>query len=180
MENFLSIMRRLLRYIFHLCAAVCVFSLGGCHSVHKAVTAPQGVTPVSQLHVSAPRQAVVTEAETWLGTPYKYAGAEKGKGADCSGLVMRVYLDLFDMKLPRNSAKQAEYCIPLKAEDVLAGDLVFFATGKDPNQVSHVGIMLDDVNFIHASSSKGVVISKVNTPYYTRTFMMYGRVPHFK
>jgi len=59
---------------------------------------------------------------------------------------------------------------------VRAGDLVFFATGKDKNRVSHVGIMIDDVKFIHASTKKGVVVSEVTAPYYERTFMMYGRV----
>lgn len=120
---------------------------------------------------------IINEAESWLGTPYKYAHAEKGSGADCSGMVMRVFLDAMNMKIPRNSAKQAEFCVRLKSKDVRPGDLVFFATGKDPAKVSHVGIMLDGVRFIHSSTSKGVVISHVNTPYYTRTFMMYGRLP---
>ena len=90
---------------------------------------------------------------------------------------MKVYEDVAGWKLPRNSAKQAEFCDRLKEEDVEPGDLVFFATGKDPDKVSHVGIMLDEENFIHASTSKGVVISKVTSNYYIRTFMMYGRIP---
>lgn len=124
-----------------------------------------------------PNNRIVDEALTWMDTPYGYAMSEKGQGTDCSGMVMRVYLDIAGIKLPRNSAKQAEFCQRLKVDDVVAGDLVFFATGKDTERISHVGIMLDDVNFIHASTSKGVVISKVNSPYYTRTFKMYGRVP---
>lgn len=123
------------------------------------------------------QQQIIDEAITWLGTPYKYAGQEKGRGTDCSGLVMRVYEDVAGAKLPRNSAKQAEFCESLRDEDVAPGDLVFFATGKDPDRISHVGIMLDEENFIHASTSKGVVISKVTANYYMRTFMMFGRVP---
>lgn len=123
---------------------------------------------------------VVEEARTWLGTPYGYAMAEKGVGTDCSGMVMLVYQESANCKLPRNSARQAEFCNRIESEDVMPGDLVFFATGKDPERISHVGIMLDDVNFIHASTKKGVVISKVNTPYYMRTFKMFGRVPRGK
>ena len=123
------------------------------------------------------QEDIVEEAMSWLGTPYKYAGQEKGRGTDCSGMVMKVYEDVAGWKLPRNSAKQAEFCDRLKEEDVEPGDLVFFATGKDPDKVSHVGIMLDEENFIHASTSKGVVISKVTSNYYIRTFMMYGRIP---
>ncbi len=128
-------------------------------------------------HLDKKRKKIVDESMTWLGTPYKYAGQERGKGADCSGMVMSVYLDATGIKLPRNSAKQAEFCKRIKEKEVKPGDLVFFATGKDPDRISHVGIMLDDVNFIHSSTSKGVVISRTDTPYYIRTFMMYGRVP---
>lgn len=121
---------------------------------------------------------IVKEAYTWMGTPYKYAGAEKGKGTDCSGMVLRVYEEVCGVKLPRNSAKQAEFCRRLKPRDVRSGDLVFFATGKDSKRISHVGIMIDGESFIHASTSKGVVVSKVTTPYYERTFIQYGRVPY--
>lgn len=120
---------------------------------------------------------IIEEAYTWLGTPYRYAGVDKGDGVDCSGMVMKVYETVTGEKIPRNSAKQAEFCSRLDADDVDAGDLIFFATGSDPEKVSHVGIIIDNENFIHASSSKGVVVSKYTTPYYQRTFMMFGRVP---
>ena len=79
--------------------------------------------------------------------------------------------------MPRNSAKQAEFCKSLDPDEVEIGDLVFFATGKDPDRISHVGIMIDEVNFVHASTKKGVVVSRIDTPYYIRTFKMFGRVP---
>lgn len=120
---------------------------------------------------------IVKEAESWLGTPYGYGRAEKGVACDCSGMVMSVYEKVTGVKLPRTSAKQKEFCKNLKKKDVKVGDLCFFATGKDPDKVSHVGIMIDEKNFIHASSSKGVVVSDINQPYYVRTFKGYGRVP---
>lgn len=123
------------------------------------------------------QKRVVEEAMSWLGTPYAYAKCDKGEGTDCSGMVMKVYESATGWKIPRNSAKQAEFCIFLEKENVCVGDLVFFATGKDPERISHVGIMIDDINFVHASTSKGVVVSKINTPYYTRTFRMFGRIP---
>ncbi len=87
------------------------------------------------------------------------------------------YEKVTGIKLPRNSAQQKEFCNSLRKGDVLPGDLVFFATGKDPEKVSHVGIMIDDNRFIHASSSKGVVVSDASQPYYQRTFKGFGRVP---
>lgn len=138
------------------------------------------VESVNMRHCSKTQKKIVEEAYTWLGTPYSYAKAEKGSGTDCSGMVMKVYEKVTGEKIPRNSAKQAEYCSDVNAEDVKIGDLIFFATGKDPNRVSHVGIIVDTEKFIHASSSKGVVVSDMTSAYYRRTFMKFGRVPLHK
>lgn len=136
-----------------------------------------GVSGVHIGNVTPTQRQIVEEAYTWLGTPYKYAHQEKGKGTDCSGMVMVVYEEVTGEKLPRNSAKQAEYCIETTADEVDTGDLIFFATGKDKDRISHVGIVLDNTSFIHASASKGVVVSDFTTDYYQRTFRKFGRVP---
>lgn len=128
-------------------------------------------------HLPKERRMIIEEAETWIGTPYLYAGEEKGTGTDCSGMVMQVYLAALGCPIPRNSAKQAEYCRKLNDNEVEAGDLVFFATGKDPKKVSHVGIVVENGGFIHASSSKGVVVSKLSNPWYAQRLLMYGRIP---
>lgn len=120
---------------------------------------------------------IAEEAMTWEGTPYGYGKAEKGKACDCSGMVMSVYEKVTGIKLPRNSAQQQDFCKDLRKKDVLVGDLCFFATGKDPDRTSHVGIMIDECNFIHASTSKGVVVSDITQPYWVRTFKGFGRVP---
>lgn len=119
---------------------------------------------------------LIEESLTWLGTPYEYAGDKKGKGTDCSGMTLRLYMDVLGIPIPRNSAKQAEACKVIDKVDLVPGDLVFFATGKDQNRISHVGMMLTNEEFIHASSSKGVVINSLYTPYYTRTYIVGGRV----
>ena len=123
------------------------------------------------------RKKIAEEAKTWVGTPYKYAHSEKGRATDCSGLVVVVYQKIADIKLPRNSAQQADFCNDIKEKDVRTGDLVFFATGSDRRKVSHVGVMIDDCQFVHASGSKGVIISEMTTPYYRRNLIKFGRVP---
>ena len=156
-----------------------IAALSSCHTSKKAGQ-DRAQYDRGTLHVGsgdAMRRHIVDEAMTWVGTPYRYAGLEKGVGVDCSGMVMRVYDDDAGMKIPRNSAKQAEFCERLEPKDVALGDLVFFATGKDPERVSHVGIIVDDNHFVHASTSKGVTVSDISSPYYQRTFIMYGRVP---
>ena len=170
--------RNLLTPLLSVVTAIMI--LTGCSSSkHASSSKHRGKTPtrteISTKGLSKERRLIVEEALKWEGTPYKYAGAERGKGTDCSGMVLAVYRDVANVLLPRNSAKQAEFCHKLNKKEVRPGDLVFFATGKDPKRISHVGIMLDDDNFIHASTSKGVVISQVSTPYYVRTFKGYGR-----
>lgn len=134
--------------------------------------------PHRKIHPDKVQKKLLAEAETWMGTPYLYGGKEKGEGADCSGFVMMVYLNALDVKLPRVSARQAEFCKSIDESDVRIGDLVFFATGKEEGKVTHVGMMIDEEGtFIHASSSKGVVHSTMNNQWYRRHLVGYGRVP---
>ncbi len=168
------------RGAFCLLILVTALTFGGCRSSKKSVKKDSHKPRVETVSVSKPKgieKRIVDEALTWKGTPYKYGASEKGRGTDCSGMVLMVYDKVAGKKLPRNSAKQAEFCKPLKAKDVRPGDLAFFATGKDAGKISHVGIMIDGTRFIHASTQKGVLISEINTPYYQRTFRMFGRVP---
>lgn len=165
--------------------AICILA-GGCSS-HKRSVRRHHDRPVkeyfhagSEKNISAVRRAIVKASKDWLGTPYKYGANRCGHGSDCSGMVVTVYDEEAGIKLPRSSREMAEYCKSIKASQVLPGDLVFFATGKDPDRISHVGIMLDNTYFMHISSSKGGVVSDVTTPYYQRTFKGYGRVPSLK
>ena len=152
---------------------------GGCksHKKDKGNSLPDDMVKVELGSPKSDMDRVVEEAMSWLGTPYAYGAAEKGKATDCSGLVMVVFDNVMSVKMPRNSAKQAEFCMELEDALVGAGDLVFFAIGGDKNKISHVGIMIDGEKFIHASASKGVIVSEMTTPYYQRHFKMYGRVP---
>lgn len=128
-------------------------------------------------HLSKKRQLICEEAMRWIGTPYKYAMQDKGIGTDCSGMVLSVFNDVLGIKLPRNSAKQAAFCREIDLADIRPGDLLFFATGKDTDKISHVGIAISGNEFVHASSSKGVVVSKLHTPYYDRTFRKCTLMP---
>ena len=91
---------------------------------------------------------------------------------------MTIVNDVAGIKLPRSSALQSEFCIEIQRKDLKPCDLVFFATGKSTYKISHVGMMIDNDNFIHASSSKGVVISKLSSNYYTSRLIKCGRIPN--
>ena len=178
-------MRHSQKYIFLIFAlSFIIMGLTGCKSgKQKKDAIPERIVNVDikkdKETFSKESKKLLEEAMTWLGTPYKYGASEKGRGTDCSGMILMTYLNVTGIKLPRNSAKQGEFCKKIKKEKVKAGDLVFFATGKDKSKISHVGMMVDKTKFIHASSSKGVIISEITTPYYERSFIMFGRVPGF-
>lgn len=157
-----------------------VFLLSSC-STTKTVKGSDGYkTPIENEEIREKSdKALIKEAKKWLGTKYKYGGHSKN-GTDCSGFVMEVYKATYDFKLPRTSRDQHEFCKKIKKSQLKVGDLVFFATGKSKGRVSHVGIYIGNGEFIHASSSKGVVISKLDQNYYVRTYHSSGRVDGIK
>ncbi len=115
------------------------------------------------------------EVKSWLGVPYKYAGHSKS-GTDCSGLVMEVYKNVYGKKIVHYSADiYSRYCKKIGRGQLREGDLVFFSFVKS-GKVSHVGIYLRENKFIHSSSSKGVIISDLDEPYYQKGFVGCGRV----
>ena len=63
---------------------------------------------------------------------------------------------------------------PLPKDELKEGDLVFFKIKS--RSITHIGIYLGDNRFAHASSSRGVVISNLNEPYYSRYFYKGGRI----
>lgn len=118
---------------------------------------------------------IIEEAFEWLETPYVYGRQDKGVATDCSGFVMKTYEKAIGCKLPRNSAKQSEFCEKISKSKIRPGDLVFFITNGG-DKINHVGIMIDENQFIHASS-KGVKVSSMESDYYKNHLVNYGRVP---
>lgn len=121
-------------------------------------------------------KALIAEANTWLGVPYKWAGNDRD-GVDCSGFVTQVFLRALDIKLPRTSATQNDYCKRLDRSKLTPGDLVFFDTKRDRDgRTSHVGIYVGNGNMIHASSKGGVIITPIDGPFFGDRLLNGGRV----
>lgn len=108
----------------------------------------------------------------WKGTPYRLGGNNK-KGIDCSGLVQAVYKNSFNMELARTANKQAESGFFVYRDALKVADLIFFKTGR---KVRHVGIYIGDKQFMHASTSKGVMISSLANIYWRGKYWQSRRV----
>ena len=122
---------------------------------------------------------VIATAKTYMGTPYKYGGTTRS-GMDCSGLLLNSFKAI-DMTLPRTSEAQSKIGKEVKKKEIQPGDLLFFATGKRKNEITHVGLVVDVrrkdmIKFIHASTSLGVVETNLNTEYYIKRFKRARRV----
>lgn len=100
----------------------------------------------------------------WYGTPYKFGGTSE-KGVDCSGFTNILYKEIYNIQLPRTSKDIADNVKRKFTKDLKEGDLVFFSFGKS-GTINHVGVYLHNNKFVHASTSKGVIISNLSEPYY--------------
>lgn len=128
--------------------------------------------------VSSEAIAIVDYAKSFEGTRYKYGGTTK-RGMDCSGLIYTSFA-ANDIQLPRTTSAMAKTGDWIDLKKVNVGDLVFFATRKNSRKVNHVGLVTNvrpgNIEFIHASSSKGVMISSIAEKYWYFAFVQARRV----
>src|SRR5262245_9324521 len=121
------------------------------------------------------RDQLVSVIAPWLGTPYEWGGEIRGVGTDCSGFTRKVYLEGFQIDLPRVSRDQYRTGRSVSKAELVPGDLVFFDT-KDCGRITHVGIYTGGGNFVHASTGKGVTYSELGQKIYQRAYRGARRV----
>lgn len=119
-----------------------------------------------------PKSNLEETVDPLIGITYKWGGSTT-KGFDCSGFTMFVFKH-FDVNLPHWSKGQAAEGTKVAKNELRAGDLVFFNTnGKG---ISHVGIYLGDGEFIHASSSNGIIKNQLSEAYYDKRYVTAVRI----
>jgi probable lipoprotein NlpC len=107
------------------------------------------------------------EAQKWLGTPHRLGGSDR-QGVDCSGLTRELYRVVAGLALPHHAQRQFGYGTAALASALRPGDLVFFSErGKG---IFHVGLSLGGDQFVHASTSRGVMVSSLREPYFAARF----------
>lgn len=95
-----------------------------------------------------PASQLVVHAMGFLGVPYRWGGGSFEGGFDCSGFVQALYLQGWNVRLPRRAAEQAQVTEPIEREELQPGDLVFFNTLGA--RYSHVGLYIGEGRFIHS------------------------------
>jgi cell wall-associated NlpC family hydrolase len=174
----------MLRGIFF---AVVVMLLAGCTSTQSSRTIRTGtganprmtpITPVRPAPSPAPpivgESAWQSEAAKWIGTPYRLGGTTRA-GMDCSALVGRMYQNVTRLNLPRETADIARIGVAIRQGQLLPGDILLFQTSNRA-AINHAGVYLGTGRFVHASTSAGVIYSRLSEPYYAQHYRGARRI----
>lgn len=138
----------------------------------------KGAALANALRRSQTIDGILSEAETYIGTPYRYGGLTRN-GIDCSGFVLSVFGIAAGVNLPRVASEQSHEGEKIDKESLQKGDLIFFSHGR--GRISHVGIVYEvtpegEVKFIHSATSRGVMISSLNDAYWSPKFRFAKRI----
>ena len=155
------------RYFFYrllIPAAIALFS--GCADIPEIKPEMQAASPAT------------TYALSLQGAPYRYGKDSPTEGFDCSGFVKHVYQKQ-GITLPRTVKDMALYLPQIPKNEIISGDLVFFNT--DGNPYSHVGIYVNNDQFVHAPSEHTgrVLVSSLKNQYWQKHYIGVRRPRKF-
>lgn len=124
-----------------------------------------------------PREGVVYYAKAYLGTPYALGGNSKS-GIDCSGLIYNAFSQQ-GKRVPRTVDELRKKGKRISVDRARKGDILFFRTSRK-RKLTHAGIVVSTrgglPQFIHASSSNGVIISSLENPYWKKAYAQTRRL----
>ena len=108
------------------------------------------------------RQLLTSAIEERLGSPYHWGGTGPSS-FDCSGFVWSIYQEA-GLGFERGSARTlwGRFEAPAPEEQYRFGNLVFFSN------LAHVGFVVDEKGFYHASRHHGVVYSTFSDYWLSR------------
>ena len=144
----------------------------GCFNKENNKLQPAEKQSSNQIFDNSIEETILREFQQWEETPHKMGGNSK-KGIDCSGFAHYMYGKLFNIKVPRSTKLFLKKGTQINKPQLKSGDLVIF---KPPTYPYHVGIYVGDNKFIHASTTKGVMMSDLNNPYWLKCYLMSRRI----
>lgn len=166
-----------------ICSAIagCALSI---LSFAWAEPAPEHRTAVTELSLSSSEAGteslsqgmnIVAEANKYIGTPYRWGGTSPQTGFDCSGFVQFIFRHALQINLPRLPVHMSRRGERVSREELSPGDLVFFNTRG--GKFTHVGIYVNDAQFIHAPMpGTRVTVSRMDSSYYRHRFTYAVRI----
>ena len=122
-------------------------------------------------------EAMLAEAEAYLGFPYVWGGSSPETSFDCSGYVSWVINHSGVGSVGRQTAQGLfNLCTPVSRENARPGDLIFFTgTYSSATPVSHVGILVDEHTMIHCGDPIGY--ANIDSSYWTKHYYACARLP---
>lgn len=117
-------------------------------------TEPVAMAAPGSIYVPISGNYILAQAKNYIGTPYLFGGYSP-EGFDCSGLIYYI-LDKAGYPANRTAATQYSMGYSVSRDDLMAGDLVFFANTYTSG-ISHVGVYAGGGKFIHAPGDGGSV-----------------------
>jgi cell wall-associated NlpC family hydrolase len=148
-----------------------IFTLVGCSHVLERNTHVSR-TIINTNNIESIKEKLYAQYAQWKGAKYKLGGLNKN-GIDCSGFVFVTFKSKLGIALPRTTSLQVKTGKYIERNKLQAGDLVFFKTGRS---FRHVGIYLEHDKFLHASTSLGVTISKLDNRYWKSKYWKAKRI----
>lgn len=141
-----------------------------------ATEATSAVSSAVQTESLSQGMSLVSEASKYIGIPYRWGGTSPLTGFDCSGFVQFIFRHTLNIKLPRMPVDMSRLGLPVSREELAPGDLVFFNTRG--GRFTHVGIYVNDAQFIHAPMpGTRVKMSRMDSAYYRHRFTYAVRIP---
>jgi cell wall-associated NlpC family hydrolase len=129
-------------------------------------------TYTDSLSESSVRSSLLRHFDRWEGTPYRFGGNSR-YGVDCSGFVHIIFRDALGIDVPRSTELLSRSGYRISYRKLVVGDILIFRTSGNN---LHTGIFVGEGQFIHASKSRGVILSNFNNPYWTNTYEKSVRV----
>jgi probable lipoprotein NlpC len=166
-------MHAALRHASWTACALAMLLLAGCGSAPQREAAAYPTAARVDFGNSAEvKQQLNAQYRQWRGARYRIGGLST-HGIDCSGFMYVTFKTKLGVVLPRSTEQQADVGSSVERNQLRAGDLVFFKTG---HSVRHVGVYLEHGRFLHASTSRGVMISALDDAYWKPRYWKAKRI----
>ncbi|WP_379091737.1 NlpC/P60 family protein [Pedobacter sp. UC225_65] len=150
---------------------VFVLTLASCSSRKHVVKTDTKAARAAEVMANLKSKELYRFITDWTGVSYKLGGLDK-RGIDCSGFALLLEKNIYGLSLPRRSKDQAEAVKKKNINKLEEGDLIFFSFGG--NEVDHVGVYLNNDFFVHASTTRGVIVDDLTLPVYQKAIVKTG------